>query len=115
MVKRDNELIREIRENVRGGIGKVEFCHISKDEQLNPKCKLFARLTIEPGASIGYHQHFDETEIYYVISGQAAADDNGTPVTLNPGDVMYTGGGKGHSVTNNSNEPFVFIAEILFD
>ena len=67
---------------------------------------------IEKGSSVGKHYHNEETEYYYVLSGQGEYDDNGNVITLKPGDISTCGGGQYHSVINQSDEPFVFVGII---
>jgi mannose-6-phosphate isomerase-like protein (cupin superfamily) len=52
--------------------------------------RLFAHVTLEPGRSIGYHTHEGETEFYYIIKGEGVFNDNGTDVTVYPGDTCAT-------------------------
>ena len=62
MLRRREEMVKEIRENMRGGNGKVEILHIFKKEELTGRTRLFARLKLESGCSIGYHSHENEEE-----------------------------------------------------
>ena len=61
------------------------FNHIySKGSELNPNMRLFAKLVLKPGCSIGHHVHENEDEIYYILSGTAETDDNGVKRVLHP-------------------------------
>lgn len=102
-------------ENMRGGNGHVMIKHILDKEQLNEKCKMYAQVTLETGCSIGYHEHFGESETYYILSGEGVYDDNGTKRTVKAGDVTYTPNGMGHGMTNEGTEDLVFMALILLD
>ena len=53
----------EIRTEMRGGKGNVELLHILGEDGLNQRGRLFAEITLEPGCSIGYHEHHGESEI----------------------------------------------------
>ena len=64
-------------ENMAGGKGHVIIKHILGEKELNGKCGLYAEVTIEPGCSLGYHEHHGESETYYILSGQGNYDDNG--------------------------------------
>ena len=72
------ELKTEKVENMCGGEGHVIIKHILGEKELNGKCGLYAQVTIEPGCSLGYHEHHNESETYYILSGQGDYDDNGT-------------------------------------
>ena len=100
-------------ENMCGGEGHVIVKRILDAKELNGKCGLYAQVTIEPGCSLGYHEHHNESETYYIISGEGEYDDNGEIRTVKPGDVTYTSDGKGHSLENKSQNDLVFIALII--
>ena len=113
MIRRSHEMLQEVRENMRGGTGQVEFMHIFQENELGGDARLCAKITLPPGSSIGFHNHDDEEEIYYILKGTATVDDNGEKAELKPGDAVLTGGGNGHSIANNSDEPVEFMAIIL--
>lgn len=112
MIRRQNEFRSDIRSNMRGGSGNVKIEHLWESE-LNSPTRMCSRITLEPGCSIGFHNHENEEEIFYIISGTATADDNGTPVTLYPGDTILTGNGDGHAIANNGDEPLIMMAVIV--
>ena len=113
MVHRKNDYRLDVRDAMRGGNGSVKIEHLWEQEQLNSPTRMFSRITLEPGCSIGFHRHENEEEIFYIISGQAVADDNGEKVTLSPGDTILTGNGDGHSIANAGNTPLEMLAVII--
>lgn len=68
---------------------------------------------LAPGCSIGYHEHQGESETFYILAGEARYNDNGTEVTLSPGDCAHTASGQGHSIANAGETPLEFIALIV--
>ena len=90
MVRTADEMAAEIREKMRGGAGKVRIKHIFKPGEVKGKVRLIAEITLPAGASIGYHIHENEEEIFYFISGQGEVDDNGGRRQVGPGDAMLT-------------------------
>ena len=113
MLKKMEDMKKEIRERMRDGKGSVEIRHIFTQDELTGKCRLFARVTLGPGCSIGTHTHDREEEIYYILSGAATVDDNGNVRTLRPGDAVLTGNGAYHSIENTGTEDLVLMAVIL--
>ena len=113
MIRLHKDMLVDVRENMRGGAGKIQISHIFKKDELGGKCRLFAKITIQPGDSIGFHEHHDEEEVFYVISGNAAVDDAGTSKEVGPGDAILTGGGKGHAIENIGTTPLELVAVIL--
>lgn len=65
-------------EHMAGGNGHVIIKEILDAEQLNGKCGLYAQVTLEPGCSLGYHEHHGESETYYILQGQGEYNDNDT-------------------------------------
>ncbi|NLC67854.1 MAG: cupin domain-containing protein [Clostridiaceae bacterium] len=113
MIRRKDELVTEIRNRMRGGMGDVEICHIFKQDELKGKARLVAKIKLEPGCSIGPHEHVDEEEIFYILKGTATVNDNGEINKLSPGDALLTGGGAMHSISNNSNDTLELMAVII--
>ena len=102
-------------EHMAGGNGHVIIKEILDAEQLNGKCGLYAQVTLEPGCSLGYHEHHNESETYYILSGKGIYSDNGTLRMVQDGDVTFTPDGKGHGLTNSGDEDLVFMALIILD
>lgn len=106
-------MLKDFREKMRDGKGTIEILHILNKDDMKGKCRMFAKVTIKPGCSIGLHEHIDEEEAYYIIKGTARVNDNGIMKEVKAGDVILTPGGEKHSIENNGDEPLEFIAVIL--
>ena len=113
MVKKSADMTKEVRERMREGSGRVEIQHIFKKEELKGKARLFARLRLEKGCSIGYHKHENEEEVFYVMQGRGTVREDGKQYAVEAGDAILTGGGSGHSVRNDSDRPLDLVAVIL--
>jgi mannose-6-phosphate isomerase-like protein (cupin superfamily) len=113
MLKRQEQMAAEVRENMRGGDGKVEILHIFKKEELTGKTRLFAKLRLEKNCSIGYHSHEDEEEVFYIMSGSGKATEDDQEYEVTAGDAILVGGGRGHTIRNDSDEPLQILAVIL--
>jgi quercetin dioxygenase-like cupin family protein len=93
----------EIRVNVRGGTGVVEFHHILSEKEMMGHGPMYAKMVLKPGSSIARHQHVGTKEAYYVLTGQGRfTDDDGTETIVGPGDVCSIECGHSHSVENVS-------------
>jgi mannose-6-phosphate isomerase-like protein (cupin superfamily) len=113
MVKKIEQMKTEIRENMRGGKGSVEMLHILDKDEIKGKVRLFAKVTLNPGSSIGEHDHVGEEEVYYILKGTAQVNDNGTLKTVHAGDAILTGDGAFHALENIGDEPLEFMAVIM--
>ena len=114
MIRKAAEFKTEYRENMRGGNGTVELTNFVTPAQLNEKGRLFGNITLKPGCSIGYHVHETDSELFYLIKGQALYNDNGTEYILNAGDVMICPAGTGHAIANNGQEDVELCAVIVY-
>lgn len=115
MVRKTNECLVEHREHMRDGNGTVHIINFASKEELNSKGRLFSRITLNPGCSIGFHVHEGDTELYYILKGEADYNDNGTMCTVSAGDVTFCPNGTGHGIANNGDDVVEFIALIVYD
>lgn len=104
---------KEIKEKLRDGKGSVEIANIFKPGEMKGKSRLCAKITINPGSSIGLHEHVNEEEIYYIIKGKGLVVDNDTSYEVGVGDGVLTCGGETHSIENIGTEPLELVAVIL--
>lgn len=113
MIKTKEMMTLEIRTRMRGGEGEVEFLELFAPSELTGKARMVARLTLGQGCSIGFHEHNQEEEIYYILEGEGVFTENGIETIVRAGDATLTGNGTGHSIRNDSQEPLVLMAVVL--
>jgi len=70
----------------------------------------FTDFIIEPGASLGYHQHTETEEIVYVVSGQLEAFHDGTCRVLAPGEAVLMRARQPHAYRNCGDEDLHVLA-----
>jgi mannose-6-phosphate isomerase-like protein (cupin superfamily) len=104
---------REVRERMREGRGSVEILHVFRAGELKGHVRLFARLRLAPGCSIGYHVHDAEEEVFAILSGTGQVTEGGVVSPVGPGDAVLTGGGGGPSIECTGPQPLEFLAVIL--
>lgn len=113
MITRKDEQTTDIRVQMRGGEKQVEIRNLAG--ALPEKARLFAKIRLIPGASIGYHVHENETEMFYFLTGTGRVQDDDQWFDVQPGDVLSTGSGHGHSVVNAGDTDLEMIAVIVKD
>ncbi|MCL2618445.1 MAG: cupin domain-containing protein [Defluviitaleaceae bacterium] len=113
MFKTTSQYRTESTEGRYGGKGVAVVSHVMEKTELLANCRLFARIRLDPGCSIGWHTHDQEEEVYYILSGEAVVNDDGVIRTVYPGDSVYTGNGGSHSIENQGSEPMEFLGVIL--
>lgn len=100
---------------IRGGNGETEMRKIlTGADEMYGKGRMFNEMILAPGNSIGEHAHSGDNEIFYFLSGEGEYNDNGTVVTVRPGDTVVCNDGETHSLKNTGKEPLRFIALILY-
>ena len=70
---------------MRDGNGTVEILHIFRSRELKGRTRLFARLRLPAGSSIGFHRHEGEEEIFYILSGAGEVSEGGPASPVGPG------------------------------
>ena len=114
MIVKATDCKADARDNMKGGDGTVYVTEFVSPELLNEKGRLFGNIHLDPGASIGYHVLVGESELFYVIKGEAVYNDNGTEYPLCAGDTAIVTAGNGHSIANRGDEPVDLIALIVY-
>ncbi|MCR4891146.1 MAG: cupin domain-containing protein [Lachnospiraceae bacterium] len=115
MIREKSQCLIDYKEHMRGGDGTVEITKfITSPEELLGKGRLFSRITLKPGCSIGYHVHDDESELFHILNGTAEYNDGGEIRTVHAGDVTICPPGTGHGIANHTDETVELIALILY-
>lgn len=92
--------------NFKGGEGRYIMKQFA-DEKVKI---MYGKL--EPGCSIGLHQHELNCEIMYILSGQATYVYEGQEEIVNPGEVHYNPMDKEHTLLNKGKEDLTFFAVV---
>ena len=87
-------------EQMAGGKGHVIIEHLLGEKELDGKCGLYAKVTIEPNCTLGFHEHHGETD-----------GEKSYPVKA--GDVTFCPDGTGHALDNTGDTDLVFMALII--
>lgn len=105
-------LIKADRPEAAGGHGTLHAAYAftrdkaRKDEAI----KEISWLTLQPGDSIGYHQHVSNEDTYIIVSGQGSfKDKDGQERPVKAGDVTIVRKGESHGLANTGTTPLVFI------
>ena len=100
--------------NLRGGEGTIEIRHILSKNELMGHGSMYAHVIIPPHSSLGFHQHVENTEPYYVLKGTGIfVDNDGSRTEINPGDVCTIEGGQSHAIENPGDAPLEIMALVI--
>ena len=115
MIRKEHSCNVEYREHMRDGDGTVQITNfINGPAELNDKGRLFAKITLNPGCSIGYHMHDKDAELFYIIKGTAEYNDNGVLYPVTAGDVTICATGESHGIANKTDEVVELVAVIVY-
>ena len=110
MLNRANGQKTDVIEHLRGGDGQVIRQTLIAPEDSCGKFKMCAKLTLEPGCTIGAHAHMPDAEFCWLLEGELLIQDGGEEKIVKPGDAWMCGDGASHYTKNVSDKPAVFLA-----
>lgn len=112
MLIKENQRKVDVSPKLRDGKGDTRLELL---EKMPEAYRLAAEIVLKPGCSIGKHYHNGETELYWMLSGTAIVDDNGTIINVSGGDAVVCYDGDYHSIENaeSSKEDVHFLALVI--
>lgn len=112
MIIRAEDRKMERIEHLRGGDGFVDkrSCVL---EKMPEHATMFAEIRLEPGCSLGTHEHVGEYEIFFFAEGEITLNDNGTERVMRPGDFAVCYDGEKHGIANRTDKPAALYAAII--
>lgn len=105
------------KDNLQGGKGGAVVYTIVPEKELYKSGRMYAKIVLDPGATVGWHRHEGETEPYYILDGNGIfVDDDGSRNEVGAGDICTIFPGQCHALENNSQtDTLTFIALIYYD
>ena len=113
MIIRANEAKTNKIEKPRGGAGIMNALEYLGNTAIKSKLSGFNIMVLGVNSEIGYHQHVDNEEVYFILSGQAIVKDDGNEYEVGEGDLIFTGDGSFHGLKNIGDVPVKFAAFIV--
>ena len=102
-----SDMERRPLENCHDGEGAIDFTKVyAADISGKPTAVSFIHDDIlPPGVSIGYHNHADNEEYYYIISGSGRMQLDDEEYSISAGDIAIVYPGGSHGLINDSDKP----------
>lgn len=100
-------------EKADGGLGNFLIRDTMNKTALPAHVQLVCEVEIGPGEECRLHEHNGDSEIYYILSGQADYSGNGESAVLNAGDLTCCYDGEKHSIKCHGDVPLKFLAFIV--
>ncbi len=110
MIRHQAQMISGFEENPAGGTGKITTLELFSTAEMAGKTGMFATVTLEPHGTVGEHLHTQESEVYYILSGEAIMIEDGRRYPVQAGDAELCPAGHSHGMENPTDEPVVFLA-----
>ena len=99
-------------EHVQGGDGYILRDLLLQEDQLHGELTYTSSITLDPGCSIGVHQHTGDTELYFIYEGEGLYTDNDETYPVHAGDAVFCADGETHGIANTGDTPLRFVAVI---
>ncbi len=105
MIVRNHQQIPECHRDLHDGQGLCDNRELFRDVDFETNLAFLVRTIIPPGATIGYHSHGADEEMYVILSGHAIMTVNGERRDVGPGDAILNRQGWSHGLENLSDAP----------
>lgn len=110
ILKNQNEGVK--REKLGGnGAGKALSFPVNIPD-MDGAFTMATRLELEPGASISFHEHAENEEVYFIMSGKGIYTEGNESIEVSAGDITLCRKGCSHGMENSGEETLVIGAAI---
>ena len=110
MIRKEEDSVVTVSNNPRGGIGEIIGKQLILESEMGNNLNGIHINYLDVNSEIGYHEHHNEDEIYYILDGIGIANDNGVEFEISSGSVLYTKAGTGHALRNIGDKALKFLA-----
>ncbi len=114
MIFRFSEMAMESKTGIRGGTGQGQSGAYFHSGEM-PGVTTAGRTVLEPGASIGEHEHVDTADLYLILEGQGTGILDGKRFPVTQGDMFICRAGHRHGLINDSDAPLAFFGVLSLE
>lgn len=117
LIRKKEDVKETVIESAHGGQGQIKVRQVLGDlpgsgligfpDDFETPVNFVHIVTLPPNTSIGYHEHPNNEEFYYVISGHGRMHADGNDLDMPEGSIFLIKKGSGHSFHNDSEEVLV--------
>lgn len=100
------QIAQQIVPHFKGGEQEVKVKFV-EDEY----CRVM-RMVLEPGATVGFHQHDTSSEVMYFLRGHGTMRYDDGAEEIHAGDVHYCPKGHAHGFINDGDETVEYFAVV---
>jgi mannose-6-phosphate isomerase-like protein (cupin superfamily) len=100
--------------SIHDGEGKGKDIRVFDKQDFETNLNFVIYVELDPAASIGYHKHGENEEVYVILEGSGSMTVNGEERLVKPGDVIINKMGWSHGLVNTSNVPLrILVFEVI--
>jgi len=92
-----------------GGKGLVKDVRVFDQQDFETALRFVIYNELEPGSSIGIHQHGQDEEVYVILDGDGLMTVNDETRAVKTGDVIVNKPGWSHGLENTSDQPLAIL------
>ena len=85
------------------GEGLVDLYELWDRADFKSNVDFMDRVVVPPNATVGYHRHGNNEEMYIVLAGQGTMTIGTEPTTVKTGDMILNPPGGAHGLVNDSD------------
>jgi mannose-6-phosphate isomerase-like protein (cupin superfamily) len=113
MIVRNFKQVAGVKKPSHGGEGLVDHAYLFTHDELDTNLQFVLLCNLEPGSSIGYHQHGENEEVYAILEGSGVMRVNDEIREVIAGDVILNKPGWSHGLENHADVPLkVLVFEV---
>jgi len=104
MIKKNIYQIKKEMKVAHNGTGSISFSRSFFKNDFQSNLSFIDYVEVPPGASIGFHRHGNNEEIYFIIEGQGIMTTNDDKYSVSSGDLILNRPGWSHGFENTTLE-----------
>ena len=94
---------KRVRQSSHEGEGLVDLYELWGGADFRTGVDFVDRVVVPPGATIGYHRHASNEEMYIVLKGRGTMTIEDEPVVVKEGDMILNPPFGAHGLVNDSD------------
>lgn len=103
MIRNFLETKKQIQHSAHEGNGAVELYEIWNKSDFLSNCDFIDRQVIPPNATVGYHKHGNDEEMYIILEGSGTMTIDNQQVKIKKGDMIKNPPYGEHGLVNDSD------------
>jgi mannose-6-phosphate isomerase-like protein (cupin superfamily) len=91
------------------GLGRIQVAQLLGSEDFETSMMFVEHVEMPAGTSIGVHEHGDDEEFYFILSGSGRMVVDAQTYRVSAGDLVFNRRCGSHGLLNDSQEPLTLL------